>query len=651
MIQIQCSDTGTISSEWLAFEDLPQETAMLSQLIYQAVCSESSASEDPSITPDPVTGAKPPNRVVSFFKSLFTRNPLASPKASAADATLCEGSNEDDMFSFINEALEAKDWDRVKSSLDDFTLVINTDIGGRAEFLDLQASLVQGPSFNLLFSRLVDELDDQFDEYYTNEEGKSTEKESSVITVEEVLFQALSSIASFTDCFSEEALPEASAQEEKSQSKVMFVGTYRDKAKKDEEFKRKDQLLQEKIRNTEFFDKGIVEFAAEDQLMLSVNNMYGEKEEIEEIRRVFEKIIRKNFKKVKIPAAWLLLSLKIRRTRVRTMSLRECEELAGKLKIPPDELQHALWFLHHRIGTLLYYPEVEALKDTVICQMQVVFDSVTDLIKNTFAFDDVGKAVSERFREKAQFSVQDVKTAVSGHTILPPEKLVKLLEYLNILTPIPSTPSSEGKSTVQPTYFMPCVLKSARASELSLPSSSKRDPAPLMLRYDCGYVPIGMFPSLITNLVSSQQANGWKMIEEGLRKNKVQFQLGEDFDKVTLVSRPRFFEIAVTRQLEESTASTESLCSHVRSVIQSTLSTVTSRFDYNFSMGYKFGFECPLHPGKEHLCVLADETADAMLCLQSKKPVAVQPQQKMWFPGKPSSPAPNSSTGSVFYMT
>ena len=633
ILRIECSDMGTISAkEWSSLKDLPEEAAMFSHLFYQAVHADLSAGPNPSADPNPPAHPNPS----------ASENPSAEVSVdltSTSKATLSDGASMEKALSVISEAVKAKDWDKVKYTLDNFTLVINTDIGGQAEFMDLQASLIQGSSLNLLFSRLVDPLDHQFDEYFTNEKGESTEKERSIMTVEEVLFQALSSIACFSDCFSEEASPEASPQEDKSQSKVMFVGTYRDQVT-EEEFKRKDQLLQKKIRDTEFFKRGIVEFAGEDQLMLAVDNMEGGEDEIEKIRGVLERVIEKSFKKVAIPAAWLMLSLKIRSMKVRTMSLGECEELARTLGISQKELQDALWFLHHRIGVLLYYPEVEALKGTVICQIQVVFDSTTNLIKKTFTFGNVGQAVSERFREKAQFFLQDVKAAMSDHTseLLPPEKLVQLLEYLSILTP---TPSSGGVSTTQPTYFMPCVLKSARASDLRLPSSSKRDPPPLMLRYDCGYVPVGVFPSLITSLVSSQQANGWEMIEEGLRKNKVQFLVGKNFHRLTLISHPRFIEIAIS---DECDASTESLCAHVRSVIQSTLNRVTSRMNGKFKMNFKYGFECPNHPGREHLCVLADETADRMLCLQDKKPLSLHHQQKLWFTG---SPSPNTSTGIV----
>ena len=144
---------------------------------------------------------------------------------------------------------------------------------------------------------------------------------------------------------------------------------------------------------------------------------------------------------------------------------------------------------------------------------------------------------------------------------------------------------------------MPCVLRSASASELSM-SLRESDPAPLLLRYDCGYVPLGTFPSMITSLVSQTLAS-WKMLEKDLCKNRVQFRLGKYFDTVTLISRPRYLEIAISWR-EDSQTPTESLCSHVRDVIKSTLSIVTSCMNDHFSMGYKFSFECPAHPGREH---------------------------------------------------
>lgn len=211
-----------------------------------------------------------------------------------------------------------------------------------------------------------------------------------------------------------------------SVSKVLLVGTHRDLVT-EAEFKRKDKLLQKKIRNTDFYDKDIIEFARKDQLMLPVDNMNGGQDEIERIRKVLENIILKSFELVEIPGAWLILSLYMREKKLHTISLDECEKLARKLRIGPEELKEALWFLHHRIGVLLYYPEIKALKGTVICDIQVVYDSATNLIKNTFTFEKVGQSVSKRFRETAQFSLKDVERAVSDHTddLIPLDKLIK----------------------------------------------------------------------------------------------------------------------------------------------------------------------------------------------------------------------------------
>ena len=674
IIRDMTTDIGTIQCKaWSLLKDLLEEANMLNQLFYQTASSaDSSDNQTPAC--EPTQGDAATTEPSASIKRSKVRNLLQKKlgkrksKPSEAASKVAEADSEpsasikrskvrnllqkklgkrkskpseaaskvaegdiDEMFSIIGEAMEEDQWDAVRYLLGDIILLIHTDTGGQAEFMDLHASLVQGPSFNLLYSRLVDHLDSQFKVHYTNEEGVSTEEEDSTMTVAEVQFQALACIACFSGCFSggvsapSEGAHKLSAG---SMSKVMFVGTHRDMVT-ESEFREKDRLLQQKIKNTEFYDKGIVEFASDDQLMLAVNNWSGDQDEIDGIRAVLERVITKSFEKVPIPAAWLMLSLYIRKKGCCTMTLAECERIASKVGIGPEELQEALWFLHHRIGVLLYYPEVESLKGTVMCTVQVLFDSATNLIKNTFTFDKVGKAASEKFREKAQFSV---KEALSRHTddLIPLEKLVDLLQHLNILTVILT---SRADGTTERNFFMPCVLRSARASDLSIPLKPS-DPAPLMLRYECGYVPMGVFPAMITNLVS-QRLEDWQIIVEDLRKNRVKFYVGDDCDTVTLLSHPWFLEIVISRNASSiAPVAVESVCASVRRVIQSTLRTVTSSMNSPFRMQYQFGFECPTHPGRQHLCVLRKVGDKHMWCLQDSKnvlPVAVQSCHKMWF--------------------
>ena len=320
---------------------------------------------------------------------------------------------------------------------------------------------------------------------------------------------------------------------------------------------------------------------------------------------------------------------------MRAMSLEECERLAGKVGISPSELQDALNFLHDH-GLLLYYPEIEALKKIVICDIQVVFDSTSSLIMDTFTFDkDV--PLYDKFKEKGQFSLQELKKAAGDETYGPftLSSLIELLKHLNVLTPfqraaLEQSASPAAEQSLSQEYFMPCVLESARASDLEVRVSSS-DPAPLMVRYDCGYMPTGVFPAMITHLVSTQ--GGWRMFEKGIRKNKVQFHVGQYWDKVTLVLHTRHFEIVISQTRQSKSPS--ALCSHVRGVIQSTLSTVTSHMNHHFNMSYKYGFECPAHPGKEHLCLLADETATILECPQGESiPLGEDERKIIWFSHK-----------------
>ena len=647
IIRTVCLELGAVIStkEWVTIKDFKEEICMLNQLIHRVTLTSEDIATDHeavSVLHDSLEAhhADAPD-VASVPGNKTSPNPINAPElnfpletdtTSKAKSKPIELGDDDveEMFSSMNKAMEESDWVKVKYLLEDLVLIINTDTGGQAEFLDLHASLVSGPSFNLFFSRLVDKLDSMFKIYYTHETGISTPEEDSTMTVEEVMFQALASVACFSGSFSSPDNTSAAATAKINHlSKVMFVGTHRDLVT-DEEFIERDNILKKRIKDTEFYKKDMIEFASEDHLMFAVNNLSGHQDEIDHIRQKLEVVISNNFKKIEIPLAWLVLSFCIRYAKRRTISLQKCEELAGKLNIGREELQEALWFLHHCVGLLLYYPELDALKDTVICDIQVVFDSASNLIKNTFTFDKVGPRIFDKFTEKGHFTQTDLEKAALRQTdsLLPLQNLVKLLEHLSILTPLPHSPA---ESMQEPTYFMPCVLKSARASEMTV-ASSNSDPAPLMLRYQCGYVPVGVFPAMITNLVSHQRELGWVMVEKGLRKNRVQFQVGRDYDTITLISHPRYFEVVVVRN-EYFKVLTNSLCMEVLRVVESTLSSVTSRMNYNFSMSYKLGFECPVHSTKEHLCVIADRTARRMQCLQDPHQTPLlEDHHSIWFP-------------------
>ena len=123
------------------------------------------------------------------------------------------------------------------------------------------------------------------------------------------------------------------------------------------------------------------------------------------------------------------------------------------------------------------------------------------------------------------------------------------------------------------------------------------------------------------------------LITDGIKKNKVQFQFGSDRDTITLISRPKFFEVQVTRD-KTAIAAVHKVCPDMLDLVESTLNTVTSRMNTAFLSSYHVAFECPAHPGRHHLCVVDsnEDPPHKMDCLHDQHhPQIMQQRHLMWF--------------------
>ena len=586
---------------------------------------ESPASPMKTATPDSA-------EVVSKPSSSIDSKPSQSPVTS-------------EVVEMFRNAVGPKFWENVQPLFEDTAFIKTEDTGGQPEFMDMQAALTIGPALYLLFCKLIDDLHSRYSVSYRSPSGESSTPVQSSYTVEEVILSALASVSCFksystssqvgsetTSTSGDELLASS------NQSVAYILGTHKDLVS-EQQIDEFDKKLQESIRSTDFFNKGLVQFASKDRMVLPIDNMHGGKDEIKKVCQFLEKAMKRHFKKLSIPAAWLVLSLCLRKREKRTASLQSVLQLAGELGMSEEETKLALWFLHHHAGVLMYFPKLEELKDTVICDTQVVYDSATNLIVDTFRFGSgVGVAASEKFRKTGQFSLSDIRKAtasVSGDYI-PLLKLVKLLEHLNIIAPIalpkPLLSQASSAQSCEVSYFMPCVLQNATREELDKwweSNSSQLSPAPLFIRYKCGFSLIGIFPAMIANLAGDKSLH---MIVGGIRKNRVQFQmLGGDYDTVTLISQPKYYAVHISF----TKTPTHEVCRKVRGMVESSLKTVTSHMNYSFCAEYQLSFECPTHPGRDHLCTVSrDETSPSfMLCREKSDPcpVEMQSQHLVWF--------------------
>ena len=625
LIESMKLDSGMVTpDEWHVLSEGEYANRLL-QMFSKLVHAKSSTIPPPgtSASASPIVDA-----------STGGQTPLVSAKAdfrsTSPSASIPE--MERSFTSLFNKALESgSDWESLKCELEDIILLSSADTGGHAEFLDMHPALINGPSFNLLFSRLTDELGKPFKVYYTDEDHTSTEEEDSDSTVEEVMFHILSSIV--CSCFGQSHCAHETPEDSNAmnltkalkfqQSKVMFVGTFKDQVS-DEEFGRKDAELQQQIKGTIFFKD--VMFANHDkgQLMLIVNNKSGGEAGVDENRRILKEKIEKCFPKIPIPASWFVLSLEIRNHPHPTMTLDHCVMLARKLNIEQTELQTALWFLHHGLGVLLYYP-VGGLKATIFCKIQAIYKSITDLTKKTYTARFVRHETSlSEFKNLGIFSLEEIE--IAPDSLIPRNLLVQLLEHLNIITSAPPALSPTG---IKNPYLMPCLLRCSRQG-IDVPCGENSEP--LKLRFKCGFTPVGIFPAMITKLVSDSK---WEIRPEQDRifKNRVRFGLGRTI--IYLMSHLRYFEVVIFTK--QCSLATELFC-NIRAKFEDTLKQVTENMNYNLLRGHEFAFWCTAaectHIKKKHLAVVKEATS-ASVYLECCRDKAVtddlNPSQKVWF--------------------
>ncbi len=268
----------------------------------------------------------------------------------------------------------------------------------------------------------------------------------------------------------------------------------------------------------------------------------------------------------------------------------------------------------------------------------MIFDAATQLVKKTFVYSKAGHRAATAFKNKAQFTMADLLEATKEDVkdSISMEMLITLFEHHNILAPLPIT-----RKRKEITYFMPSILRSATKDELQKVSISI-DVAPLVYRYECGYLPLGVFSSLIIGLVSNTELN-WTFKEDSPCRNKIEFLVGKDLDTVTIISYATYIKVVLYRE-SHPTMPTSVVCAHIRNTITSMLTQVNYNLKY-LNARLQYGFECTSHLldsvlkllniAPIHLCILEDENSPKMKCQKVPNSTNIIPlidsRQTIWF--------------------
>ena len=507
------------------------------------------------------------------------------------------------------------------------------DTGGQPEFHEMLPALITGPAVNLLVFKLTEDLQGRYEITYRSSDGNS-EPYLTSLTHEEVIFRSLSSIACLRYNtvgwkFDHDEVP----VKDGSEPAAFLIASHRDCVDDDKVDTVNDHLKHRIQSSAELFGENLVQFSAPGKPVFALDTT-RDQNEIEDLRKSLHNVINTKFENIKVPVSWCALSLKLKRRKQSLYTYQTCFKLAKESGIKDeDDFKAVLWFLHNRAGTIMYYPDVEGLEDVIITNIQLVFDRITELMTSCFTFKNLGASTEREFHTMGMFTESDIRELSKRKgDPLTPKRLVALLKYLHIVAGPLKT--KVGRST-KISYFMPCALKPANIESEHRNETST--PAPLLIWFECGYCPVGVYCCLVVYLLSlSQQTEfKWRLANPPHYRNKISFIVGKQCDRVTILSRATYIEVWVDQTPGVTAVPLKTLCQHIRSVLNQGINAVTKTLHYSYNSQHYFGFPCcsssssclPPHPA-----VCEDEEPVVARCALNKcDTMVLKNNHSIWF--------------------
>lgn len=528
----------------------------------------------------------------------------------------------------LKRSLRSKEWETAEQLLKQSLTLYFHDVGGQPEFQEVLPAIIAGPCIFFVVFKLTDRLQQKYRVQYVESLTRKSITYESSFTVLESILQSLASIASMCSYVSRnngELLP--------VKPKVVLVGTHKDKAK-EKQIKDIQREMKQVLLDTEFFRNNIVVFASEDEPVLTINSLSQDDQDVSTIRQLVEGLAKDPAFTVSVPAPWLALLLSFRLQSRAVISYEECTQMANECGIYGDkDIKEALWFLQTKLGVIRYFHQIPELSEIVICDPQVIFDKITELITRTFTFEQTRNAcVSKEFTQKGIFPFE-VIDMISHHSneLLTGSRLVILLKHLRIIAPIYKQPQQSPSH-----YLVPCVLVHAPVKTIiqkitTFVKGKNRIPS-LCITFRCGYCPKGMFGALIAELMN--HGSQWRFLDDAIYRDQVSFSFGPEGHVVKISFQVTFLEVHISATTShaksEQRNNAKHVCSTIRLALEKSLVNVSTALHYGSGAGFQFGFYCTSCKQP----AMCDHDDPVVMRCNNCKDVDLKANHRLWFDEK-----------------
>ena len=518
----------------------------------------------------------------------------------------------------FKEALKNKGLEGLQQHLEDHCSLYLSNTGGQMKVQELLPLVVSGPSLIFVTFRLDQDLNQQYEieyEVIVQADGSSkpkTFKYKSSATPLETILQTLATY----DAIGTFDYSQLQRERVALTYKVFIIGTHRDILKRsllcDEAVVSKineiNNEIFEAVRGATYFQN--IEFATDSrsQLIFTVNNFSESESDFHKIRSSVQNVIDRGTFRMTTPSHWLIYSLVLRQHKNRIESYENCFRIARDCGITShEEHKEALHFFHTKMGVIRYFQQGE-LDQIVFLDPQVLFHKVTELITNTFTFEEKAEKQIENDFKKGIFSFSNLKQLLCSDPLLTPSCFAKLLEHLRIAAPFYQDECLK--------YFFPCAIAHADEPDKPSPQSSLCPIPPLVVSFECGYRPMGLAGALITYLMTNERQFEikdfkWNLVTDTIFRNQVSFFIEPLYDTVILKLFPSHLEVTFIPKPDRNDRDcnfcpVETVCCEVWKTIQAGIGRVNSDINYISNTKLSFTFYCQVrdcnfakpHPAK-----------------------------------------------------
>ena len=496
------------------------------------------------------------------------------------------------------------------------------DSGGQPQFLEILPAFIRNISLLLLLVKLSEELSDTPTVEYFSPDGKSYQLGVFPFSNEQLLLQAAQLLLFHQ---SQISLPHNIIEKEQSQPNMTVVGTFADKENKCKETRsEKNNRLKQLLHP---FQKQLIP-RSKSEIIFPVNAKsagQGKNEDpvATELRRVIQKLAPRL--RMRFPLLWFFLEMELRRLGLKIVTKSECWEIAKKLGFESKEALDAALLYLHEANLFLYYPDV--LSNTIFVDPQAVLSNITQLYERHIRLEDAqeSEVVREddlRYRDQALFTTSALISLDTDYSkaAFPDEDLIALLQNRLIVSKMPFFINDEMA------YFMPSLLPALEEGDIIRPRTTAA--SPLIISFQEGWAPTGLFCALVVSLLSCKSQLPWKISElvsgnmSKLYKTYLEFSIGHIAGSITLVNTMKQFELHPSSELPSD------LLPLIWQTIDRNLKEACSK--YSYKVLHHFAFKCNCGESPPHTALISVKDSTVQCTRDSEKQEPLSSKQKLW---------------------